>query len=67
MREEGKDVFTCESFRAFSYFDIVCQDGGASEDGLVHVEFGTVCAAFGTELDDEDGCCEIARVWRGFC
>ena len=66
MREEGEDVLTCEGLCAFGYFDVVREDGGANEDGFVDMEFGTVWAAFGTELDDEDRCCEIARVGQKF-
>ena len=67
VREEGKDVFTREGFCAFGYFDIVGKDGGAGEDGFVDMEFGTIDAAFGTELDDEDGCCEIAGIGGEVC
>lgn len=38
------------------------EDRGADEDGFVDMEFGTVGTALGTELDDEDGCCEIAGI-----
>ncbi len=67
VREEGEDVFTREGFCAFGYFDVVGEDGGAGEDGLVHVELGAVGADFGTQLNDEDGGCEIAGVEKGVC
>ena len=65
MREEGEDVFTGEGFCALGYFDVVGEDGGAHEDGFMDMEFGTVGAAFRPELNDEDGCCEIAAVGDG--
>ena len=65
MREEGEDVFTREGFRALGDFDVVGEDGGPGEDGFVDMKFRTVDAAFGTELDDEDGCCEIAVIGDG--
>ena len=67
VREEGEDVLTREGLCAFCYFDFVGEDGGSDQDGFVHVEFGAVGAAFGTELDDEDGCCEVAGVGGGVC
>lgn len=67
MREEGEDVLTCEGLCAFGYFDVVGEDGGTDKDGFVDMKFGTVRAAFGAQLDDEDGCCEIAGVGRGVC
>ncbi len=67
VREESEDVLTCEGLCAFGYFDVVGEDGGADEDGFVDMEFGTVGAAFRTEMDDEDGCCEIAGVGGGVC
>ena len=66
VREEREDVLTCEGFCAFGYFDVAGEDWGANEDGFVDMEFGTVRAAFGAELDDEDGCCEIAGVREEF-
>ena len=67
VREDGEDVLLCERLGLFGYFDVMGKDGGADEDGFVHVEFGTVGAVFRTELDDKDGCCEIAGVGGRFC
>ena len=62
VREDGKNILTCEGLCFLGYFDVAGEDGGANEDGFVDMEFGTVGAAFGAQPDDEDGCCEIAGV-----
>ena len=66
MRKDGEDILTCEGLCLFGYFDVASEDGGADEDGFVDMEFGTVGAAFGSELDDEDRCSEIAGVGEWF-
>lgn len=65
VREEGEYVFTRKGFCAFGYFDVVGEDGRAGEDGFVDMEFGTVLAAFGTQLNDEYGGREIAAIGEG--
>ena len=67
VREDGEDVLLCERLCLLGYFDVMGEDGGADEDGFMHVEFGTVGAVFWTELDDEDRCCEIAAGRGGVC